>query len=56
MVSWAASKVIQDGSAPCGSISGISDTISIRRRQPNRYIIAFWHENMLLPAYHFAMP
>ncbi len=57
MISWAASKVIQGW---IGTMRfhqrHLGYNFDPRRRQPNRYIIAFWHENMLLPAYHFAMP
>ena len=57
MVSWLASKVIQGW---IGTMRfhqrHLERNFDPRRRQPSRYIIAFWHENMLLPAYHFAMP
>jgi lysophospholipid acyltransferase (LPLAT)-like uncharacterized protein len=57
MVSWAASKFLQGW---IGTIRfhqrHLERNFDPRVRQPSKYIIAFWHENMVLPAYHFAMP
>lgn len=57
MVSWAASKFLQGW---IGSMRFhqryLERNFDPRIHQPNKYIIAFWHENMLLAAHHFAMP
>src|SRR5262245_54122904 len=57
MVSWAASKFIQGW---IGTMRfhqrHLERNFDPRIRQPGKYIIAFWHENMVLPAYHFATP
>jgi lysophospholipid acyltransferase (LPLAT)-like uncharacterized protein len=35
----------------------LGDNLDPRRRDlPGRYIYAFWHENMLLPTYHYCSP